>query len=308
MKKIIKENKTTLDYNDKLRLYEYDFEIKDLNKDLEKFSKILSDIVYDKYTFNLCSDFCNNFNKKIEFIPNDFKITMITKYVNLLNSIAIKKSFKFKFVALFNNCIGVTKCDEYPDSISNPSYNNLTNLNNPFNITELEEECMDKQLNNVEDNTDIEIFELDNKVRTEKIINLKGILKIMDIDIDIDDLNSVDNYIDMITHIDRIRDYINNKLTEYGLKSLVYLNMEELQSIILDYLEKNEPNKTLFNAIFDKYYTYHSTSDEVELLLHRYNELYINIDKYNIKEILDISSKINNTLNNYFTKAINPNK
>ena len=308
MKKIIKENKTTLNYNDKLRLYKYDSEIKDLNKDLEKFSKILSDIVYDKYTFNLCSDFCNNFNKKIEFIPNDFKITMITKYVNLLNSIAIKKSFKFKFVALFNNCIGVTKCDEYPDSISNPSYNNLTNLNNPFNITELEEECMDKQLNNVEDNTDIEIFELDNKVRTEKIINLKGILKIMDIDIDIDDLNSVDNYIDMITHIDRIRDYINNKLTEYGLKSLVYLNMEELQSIILDYLEKNEPNKTLFNAIFDKYYTYHSTSDEVELLLHRYNELYINIDKYNIKEILDISSKINNTLNNYFTKAINPNK
>ena len=308
MKKIIKENKTTLDYNDKLRLYEYDFEIKDLNKDLEKFSKLLSDIVYDKYTFNLCSDFCNNFNKKIEFIPNDFKITMITKYVNLLNSIAIKKSFKFKFVALFNNCIGVTKCDEYPDSISNPSYNNLTNLNNPFNITELEEECMDKQLNNVEDNTDIEIFELDNKVRTEKIINLKGILKIMDIDIDIDDLNNVDNYIDMITHIDRIRDYINNKLTEYGLKSLVYLNMEELQSIILDYLEKNEPDKTLFNAIFDKYYTYHSTSDEVELLLHRYNELYINIDKYNIKEILDISSKINNTLNNYFTKAINPNK
>ena len=308
MKKIIKENKPTLNYNDNLRLYKYDSEIKDLNKDLEKFSKLLSDIVYDKYTFNLCSDFCNNFNKKIEFIPNDFKITMITKYVNHLNSIAIKKSFKFNFVVLFNNCIGVTKCDEYPDSISNPSYNNLTKLNNPFNITELEEECMDKQLNNVEDNTDIEIFELDNKVRTEKIINLKGILKIMDIDIDIDDLNNVDNYIDMITHIDRIRDYINNKLTEYGLKSLLYLNMEELQSIILDYLEKNEPDKTLFNAIFDKYYMYHSTSDEVELLLHRYNELYINIDKYNIKEILDISSKINKTLNNYFRKAINPNK
>lgn len=307
MEKIIKENKPTLNHNDKLRLYEYDFEIKDLNKDLEKFSKILSDIVYDKYTFNLCSDFCNNFNKKIEFIPNDFKITMITKYVNLLNSIATKKSFKFKFVALFNNCIGVTKCDEYPDSISNPSYNNLTKLNNPFNITELEEECMDKQLNNVEDNTDIEIFEFDNKVRTEKIINLKGILKIMDIDIDIDDLNSVDNYIDMIPHIDRIRDYINNKLTEYGLKSLVYLNVGELQSIILDYLDENEPNKTLFNAIFDKYCMYDSTSDEVELLLHRYNELYINIDKYNIKEILDISSKINNTLNNYFRKAINPN-
>lgn len=240
-------------------------------------------------------------------MPIDFKLTMINKYVNHLNSITIKKSFKFKFVALFNNCIGVTKCVECQDNISNPSYNNLTNLNNPFNITELEEECMDKQLNNVEDNIDIEIFELDNKVRTEKIINLKGILKIMDIDIDIDDLNSVDNYIDMIPHIDRIRDYINNKLTEYGLKSLVYLNMGELQSIILDYLDENEPNKTLFNTIFDKYSMYDSTSDEVELLLHRYNELYINIDNYNIKEILDISSKINNTLNNYFRKAINPN-
>lgn len=84
--------------------------------------------------------------------------------------------------------------------------------------------------------------------------------------------------------------------------------MEELQSIILDYLDENEPNKTLFNTIFDKYYMYHSTSDEVELLLYRYDELCLNIDNYNIKEILDISSKINNTLNNYFRKAINPNK